>query len=390
MYKQIFSILAVLVGTLVAPTLCHAQNMMHYATSPDGVMDYVLFPSKDGSVFVNETIACPANADDIKDVTEAFMIYMNGSSGIKVKPTGVARKLQSYNVKMEFAEAPLTFEVFGSPVACINRSASEVKFKVIIAQKDSLCTVTMTDFETNRTTLRGAAKNDGDPNVIHWQRVNSLRKERDAAAQNFKPDSREARSINYDYDRQIEFENYLYANEANGVNCILDGLHKALSKENFGEINFERKIVAPHGYKQVVDNVKPYDKATFHGNLLAPGNNVYIVGGNTMYENSGADELRKQIILDGLWNVTDNIDKAHFVIQYTVETEGRDRAFITITDNEGGRVVSQFRGSETDGSESISENKEFAEKIYRKGLQRLVKDINNNKTPKEFLQYIIP
>lgn len=368
-------------------SMLSARNLMHYAESSDGEMAYTLFPMKNGAVYVSDTIRCNADAEEIAEAVDSYILSMQSYPGIKVKEIGSTRKRQSYKVEMDFAKAPLNITVWGSPVAIIDRDASTVKFTLSAIEKDSLCIVTLNQFETNRTTLRGAAKNDGDPNIIHWQRVNSLTREMQEEIGN--KTGIEAESIRYDYAPQIAFEHFLYANEARGIECLIKGFKENLSTERFGEVEFTRDVVPPYYSPIQKKEPIPYDKSTFKGNLLAPGNNVMVVSGNTSHERAGAAELAKQITLNDYWIVTEEPEKAHFIIGYYVDTEGRDKAYITITDGDGNREVRDFPGSKTGSSESDYENREVARKIFKKAIKPIYKSASEGKNANGFSQYYI-
>lgn len=380
----------IFISTAIICYLCgfidgKAQNLLYYAKSAEGEMDYVLFPNEGGKVCIHDTIVCEHTLDDIKDAVDSYMVYLGSQEGVKIKSKGNARRFQAYDATMEFGSSLISLPGF-----VYDRDASRLHFTITLAESDSLCIVNLSNFETNRTTLRGEAKNDGDPNVIHWQRVNALARECEIQAANCRSD-RERRSVKYDYDRQIAFEHYLYANEANGLKCLLDGLRQSLASEEFGVPAFKRQAV-PAVYSPIQEKkrIAIFDKSDFHGNLLAPHNNVYIESAQTSHECSGAAELRKQIELDDLWTVTTDKNKAHFVIIYAVNTEGRDKAYITITDSDGGKLVDRFYKNKISSSESDDDNRESARALYSKALKPLYENIKKGNLPKEFSQYIIP
>ena len=93
----------------------------------------------------------------------------------------------------------------------------------------------------------------------------------------------------------------------------------------------------------------------YRGFLMEKGNNVYVDSGSSIFEQAGAQELIKQIIIDGFWNVVGNRRKAHFVIKYT--------------------------------SESSNDNRELARDVYLKNIVPLQKKIEAKKYPKKLLQF---
>lgn len=89
------------------------------------------------------------------------------------------------------------------------RDVSTVRCHVTVEFKDGRYRYIVNPYETNRMTIRGEAKSDGRPNEIHWQRVNSLTKER----AKYKVGKKKYE----EYTAQINFENECYRAEYNAV-----------------------------------------------------------------------------------------------------------------------------------------------------------------------------
>lgn len=364
---------------LCALSAC-AVNLMNYATNPGGKMDYVLFPEKNGVVYLCDTIHTSLNNNDILDAVESYLLTVKSHKNCDLENVMSTRRRYTADVELGFGQRALSFEVFGSPVAVIGSDASKLKFNISALAKDSMAIITYSNFETNRTYLPGEAKNDGDPNIIQWQRVNALKNE---AQEYLNKDDREERSKLYDLKQAIEFQHYLYANEANEFFTIVDDLHNSIGSG-------QDAIYNPQPVKAYNEKQKAYkivDISQYKGCLLDEGNCVYVTSGPSRYEQSGADELIKQITMDGFWNVVPEPQYAHFIIEYHVDTDGRDKAFIVIKDANGGRLVSKFAGNKAGSSESESENKEVAESIYMKSLRKLQKKVSEHEIPNEFTAY---
>ena len=76
------------------------------------------------------------------------------------------------------------------------------------------------------------------------------------------------------------------------------------------------------------DNKKIVDLSKYHGLLLAKGNCVYITSNtNREYEIAAVEELKRLITARGFWKVVDDVEEAHFVMQYGVGLEGKDKGF---------------------------------------------------------------
>ncbi len=96
-------------------------------------------------------------------------------------------------------------------VATWERDRSTVRCHVKLEFKEGRYRYTVNPYETNRQTIRGEAKSDGHPNILHWQRVNSLTKER-AADKKKKYD---------EYTKQIQEENNCYQAEYSAIQAFI-------------------------------------------------------------------------------------------------------------------------------------------------------------------------
>lgn len=360
-----------------------AGNLIHYAASPNGSMDYILFPQKDGYVFISDTIRVEAAKDDIMDALDSYLVTVDSNPSTELTVNMASKNRVSLYLEFKFGVKTRTLEFWGSPVFSKNFAASRIRCICNFFIKDNLCIYTLSNFETNRTLLPGEAKNDGDPNIIHWQRVNSLSAELSEVVGKSKNERKDKEKI-YDYEHQIAYEHYLYANEANQISSFLNGLRETLKPDALGEASYSVSPVEAVYSPLPQKTIPTIDWQTYHGFLLDEGNNVFVDYGDAGYERAGAQELVKQIEIDGFWNNTYSPQNAHFIIKYTVNTEGKDKAYITVHDNKGNLLVARFAGSRAYSSESISENREVARKIYLNSLQKLQRSIRKGEIPSEF------
>ncbi len=381
-----------------------SQNLLHYAQTANGEKGECLFPEgDDGKVYFSEVILFPHAADSIIMAADNFMMKMNIKDGYKIESVSSSPSMKIYNVQLEVGKQSWGIEYFGSPLFVLQRDASHVKFKCVIEAKQGRYKYSMFDFETNRNTIQGEAKNDGDPNILHWQRVNSLAKERDQYKATHDAQKRQTKEKIYDYDTQIAYETSLYYAEYASFKRLIDGL----AHLNFYDDDFEdvRKVYsdeesdANNSFRQGTDfsilgngffthssmktgsddTFMTVDPSNYKGFLLDKGNNVYVTSGEPDYEIAGAQELIKQIIIDGFWTPVNQLSRAHFVIEYHVNLEGRDKAYITIHDPLNKLICSKTwsKGS----SESVSENREVARDIYLNALLPLQPMIERGKIP---------
>ena len=381
-----------------------SQNILHYAQTANGEKGKSLFPEgDDGKVFFSEIISFPHAADSIIMAVDNFMMKMNIKDGYKIESVPSSPLMKAYNVQLEVGKQNWGIEYLGSPLFVLQRDASHVKFKCVIEAKQGRYKYSMFDFETNRNTIQGEAKNDGDPNILHWQRVNSLAKERDQYKATHDELKRQTKEKIYDYNTQISYETSLYFAEYASFKRLIDGL----AHLNFFDDDFEdvRKIYndeAPNANDLIaqgtdfsilgnvffthssmrpalVDTLMIVDPSNYKGFLLDKGNNVYVTSGEPDYEIAGAQELIKQINIDGFWIPVNHLNQAHFVIEYHVNLEGRDKGYIKIHDPLNKLVCSNTWPKSS--SESVSENREVARGIYLNALLPLQSKIEKGEIP---------
>lgn len=125
--------------------------------------------------------------------------------------------------------------------------------------------------------------------------------------------------------------------------------------------------------------------SNYKGFLLEKGCNVFITSDDHHYEQAGAQELIKQIMIDGFWNVVDDINQAHFVFKYYVNLEGRDKAYIVVMTPKGDTKLDLAC---TGSSESANENREVARDMYLAKIMPLYKKIETKKYPKSLNEFI--
>ena len=353
-----------------------AQNVLHYATNANGEKKECLFPEdKNGDIVFTDIINADYSADSIMLVVDDYIQSMS-LHDCEVENISKSARSCSYKIQVNIGKQLWGMEIMGSPLFFTTKDASRVKFKCTIEIRDKKYKYTFFDFETNRNTIHGEAKNDGKPNVIHWQRVNSLIKEMDNYKASHDNNLRKTRETLYDYQSQIEFEAALYHAEYNAIKKIENGLKNLNFTEDFVSIDRDKE-------ENECDNIFSDNKSVYpiySGYLLKSGNNVFLTGGDSHYEQAGIQELKKQIEIDSLWRVTNDINQAHFILRYFVNLEGRDKAYL-IAETPDGKISDtiSMRGS----SESVSDNKEVARSMYLKDITLLN---DKKKCKKQILQ----
>lgn len=331
-------------------------------------MPVELFPVENGVTQFKYTQSVVENAENVLENVENVISNWTTRSNCKIKTTTSGRKSMSYAVQLSCGREVLFF---------FERAASKVKFNCSVSFINGVYTVQLSNFETNRNNIRGEAKNDGDPNYIQWQRVNSLLKEYCNEVKNYNPSSRKHRRIAYEYNNRIAYECGLYAQEWNMLKQFIDDLVGAPNNESasnavpvvFDYNIYELKDDLPFGNfktrfveegKEVFAKALPTDKIK-----------VFVYGGSSDYEQAGAAEIIKNIVIDSYASIVNTHEQADYSIGYVVDTSGRDKAIVTITDKDGKRMAHKSKSA----SENVAENIEIAESIYSSCVAKFLKQL---------------
>lgn len=354
---------------------------MFFARSANGDMPVMLFPEKNGVVKYSYTEETDIEPSEVLGMAEVAMNTLSLNPHFKIEPVSAGNKTLNYKIEISNGSEPWGFDLLGSPLFRVHRDASVVKLRCLVQVIKGKYSFILGDFETNRNTLRGEAKNDGSPNIIQWNRVNSLIKERNKAVSNAGSDWRKSRLSAYDYNYRIAYECDLYAEEYNGLQLLIDNLTNVCSNNPDGLNNPSKVVAFAYNVNElantdlfddfserfvIVDDSKPLSSCARSGSSNLP--QIYISGGSEEYELAGQGEIQKSIIADQKGFIVTDKDSADYVIDYVVDTSGRDKAIVTITDIKNNQVKSKRKGS----SESADENKEVAQSLYRSFVSKIL------------------
>jgi hypothetical protein len=117
-----------------------------------------------------------------------------------------------------------------------------------------------------------------------------------------------------------------------------------------------------------------------HGSLIAEGNKVFIPTNSSLeYEQAGQKELKRLVEEWGYWTVVEDLEQAHFVLQFITSTSSRDFSVLAIRPRKYYRNLPYISGGEWQmaynkqmgilavfcwSSESPDDNKRAAMKMY--------------------------
>ena len=340
-------------------------------------MGECLFPmNNQGEIVFTDNVSMDGLS--VSEINNSVRTYINKfilRNGVDKKESAESESNLIYKLTVPVGKQQVTLEYWGAPVFAFARDASKVTFMLEINIKDGMFKYRLTDFWTSRRMIRGEGKNNGPSNLIHWQRVNSISKERDTYLKTHNSEKRSTKEDLFDYDMSIKYEQNQYAKEYAVISEFVKGFNSVKKTNPFEDAPEEVSSI------QKTDNsTSAIDLSSYHGNLLAKGNSVYIsVNPNKQYELGGFYELYKQIIVDSIWRVAETPEQAHFIIDYIVDLEGRDKAILRIRDTENKNQVDLCK---TGTSESYNENKEVARSMYKSHILPIIQQLEKGKTPK--------
>lgn len=208
-----------------------AVNADHIAYDANGPIGDCLFPMDDeGKITLQEIVKTEISKDSTTLFVTEFLKNKDNEDGVSVS-TPVSSSVNS-NITCD-VEMNVGKELFEVPYAgMMERHVSQISFKVLVEVKEGRFRYTLTDFYTNRRTIHGAAKSEGPSNLIHWQRVNSLTKERDEYEEDniddkYSKKQRKVQDFNDNmkaFDDQIAKEIRSYEGEFDAVQSFISGL----------------------------------------------------------------------------------------------------------------------------------------------------------------------
>jgi hypothetical protein len=232
MKKLLLLILYIFLSYNVLYSQENIQHRAFYKTDKEKV----LFPENENrNIILTDIVESPYMADtiyrNIKDWVKEYEIEFEGDVDDLLDITG----------KFKFrAEVPVGTEFFSTPVGYFPRSSSEIEFTICIEYKDYRFKYTLDNFYTKRRMIRGEAKSEGQSNMIHFQRINSLLNEKEAYRKEKETEWRtkkieEANEKLKEYDMIIENEKKQYKLEYQTVLKIIADMRKKVAYGNVSD-----------------------------------------------------------------------------------------------------------------------------------------------------------
>ncbi len=135
--------------------------------------------------------------------------------------------------------------------------------------------------------------------------------------------------------------------------------------------------------KIVREKVKVSGAEDFRGFVLAKGNNVFVYSENTDYEVAGAQNLKELLKKDGFWNVVDDMNQAHFFVNYFVNVNGAPKAIVSVSSWKN-NSVRELKVISTDNT--VAGNRNASEQLYYRGILPLQQKISSGSLSKSMLE----
>ena len=198
-----------------APLFALSQVSSPYKTQfealdTNGPMGKCLFPiTEDGDVVYQGVIETSYSKAELKEMALKFFKELDKEDIYDV------RTIQTENESNCNFDVNIASGRYQQDAGFVTwtRDISTVRSHVKIEFKEGRYRYTVVLYETCRQTIKGEGKSDGKPNIIHWQRVNSLTKERS--------NYREGNKKYKEYSDQIALENKWYQMEYDAVQRFL-------------------------------------------------------------------------------------------------------------------------------------------------------------------------
>ena len=202
--------------SLVLSPIC-SQNLMNVAFDTNGPMGDCLFPQNEsGEIIFTGVVECAYPADTIMGLAREFIhaISKTYKANISSELEGGITKV-ACDVELKVGKKYISVGVWAPDnIGTWEKAASTVKFSLLIEVRNKKYRYTLANFVTDRYRIPGDGKDQGPSNMIHWQRVNSLTKEKNHARK--REQSR--------FQALIDFENALYEAEYNAVQDVINGV----------------------------------------------------------------------------------------------------------------------------------------------------------------------
>ena len=195
-----------------------AQNLLNTAFDTNGPVGELLFNQNDeGEIIYSGIVETPFPADTVLGLAREYLYTIEKKYKAKVSD-----RFEGITKVACDVELPVGTKFVSAPYAGTwAKAASTISFNLVIDIRPGKYRYTLSNFITDRWRIPGEGKDNGQSNLIHWQRVNSLNKDLNRARK------KEAQEL----EGMIEKEKASYQSEYDAVMKFIDGL------TSFAQIN---------------------------------------------------------------------------------------------------------------------------------------------------------
>ena len=204
--KRILSQLVICTIVIISTTIIsRSQSLEITAFNTNGPIGEVLFPQDSiGNITMTGVISVPYSADSIKGLAQDYLYKIWKSNGADVKDMYNGLSVVGCVLEIEVGSRLVSIPYAGTFI----RPMSKISFNVLIEVRNGVLRYTLNNFHTKRWRISGEGKDQGPSNILHWQRVNSIKKEEKGKK----------------LEEKITAEEEIYKAEYTAVMCFIEGL----------------------------------------------------------------------------------------------------------------------------------------------------------------------
>ena len=167
---QVSFVLSILLST----SLMRGQRIEITALDTNGPMGETLFPQDSlGNITITGTIQVPYSADTISSLVQDYLYMVGKLNESKVEDIYKGLSIVGCDITLEVGKRLISIPYAGTFI----RPMSKISFSVLVEVRDGKMRYTLNNFYTKRWRISGEGKDQGPSNTIHWQRVNSIKKD---------------------------------------------------------------------------------------------------------------------------------------------------------------------------------------------------------------------
>lgn len=187
------------------PLTFFGQQISFTAFDTNGPMGDVLFEqNENGEIVYTGIVETLFSADTVLGLAREYLYTIEKKYNARISDRFEGVTKVACDVELPVG----TKYIDASWAGIIAKAAATVSFNVVIDIRPGKYRYTLTNFKTDRWRIKGEGKDNGPSNMIHWQRVNSIKKD---------VPKKEA-------EKMIEQENVSYQGEYRAVMDFIEGL----------------------------------------------------------------------------------------------------------------------------------------------------------------------